>query len=797
VLPGNGELAFPPASPAVTVYSANFIQLVSYNVSIFPTGTGTVTPTPAPLAYPPASGLFFVARQQVTLTSTPNAGQNFYELINSPFWLPGGLSANPKTFYVMDDGTQINTAALFTSSPVYTVGTNPSASNSYVFVDSGFWYAPKSFALPYDSSWTAGSSHNLNIDTIEQPFSINSRYRFSNWSDAGAQNHNVTLPASSTAYTANVTGEFVAADYPLESCGGTIGLTPPSPTGDGFYPTGQLVTFSQTPNTGWTFTGWLYDLTGTGNPQSLTVSDEVLAAADYNTASAPLSISSLTPAAAVAGGGNFTLAINGAGFTSSTLVFVNGVFRTATLVNSNTLNVAMTTADITTPGAFQIFIENFPSGALCAAVASRPFFVANHPIVTPTPLSVAFPAQIVGTTSAAKSVTVKNNSLSAVSISSISASGNFAQTNNCPASLNAAASCKVNITFTPTTAGAIVGSVTINDTAPDSPQVIALTGTGATPLTIAPPSLAFGTVPVGNTSPGKTVTLTNNQATALTFSFAASGNYTAVGSGATPCGTSLASKAKCTMSVTFKPTANGAISGAVTVTHNAAFSPQEVALSGTGAGGTTAPLTFNPTTASFSNQLVGTTSPAKVVTVKNVSATTLNIFGILGSGNYTALGAGATPCVGNLAAGASCTMSVTFSPSVAGKIVGSVTITDTAPISVQIFNVQGTAVLPVSFTPASLTFAGQIVGTTSASQTVTLFNNQTIPLSINSIGGSGDFTAVPGGTTPCGITVAAKNKCTFTVTFTPSAVGTIKGAATVSHNAANSPQVVTLTGTGQ
>jgi len=142
-------------------------------------------------------------------------------------------------------------------------------------------------------------------------------------------------------------------------------------------------------------------------------------------------------------------------------------------------------------------------------------------------------------------------------------------------------------------------------------------------------------------------------------------------------------------------------------------------------------------------------------------------------------------------------MSVTFAPSIAGKIIGSAAITDTAPISQQILNLQGTAVLPVSFSPVSLTFAAQTVGTTSAAQSVTMVNNQAATLTINSISGSGDFTAVHGGTTPCGSTLAAHAQCTFTVTFKPSAVGSIKSAATVSHNAANSPQLVTLTGTGQ
>ena len=53
--------------------------------------------------------------------------------------------------------------------------------------------------------------------------------------------------------------------------------------GDGFYPLGSLLSFAETVNSGWTFTGWQFDRSGTQNPASLTVSDEELVAADYNT----------------------------------------------------------------------------------------------------------------------------------------------------------------------------------------------------------------------------------------------------------------------------------------------------------------------------------------------------------------------------------------------------------------------------------------------------------------------------------------------------------------------------------
>ena len=98
VIPGNGDAGTPATSPAVTTYTANFIQLVPYASTVYPTGTGTVTPSPAPQSYTGSSLVFYTARQQATLTAAPNTGQNFYEFNNANFWLPGGLGANPKTY---------------------------------------------------------------------------------------------------------------------------------------------------------------------------------------------------------------------------------------------------------------------------------------------------------------------------------------------------------------------------------------------------------------------------------------------------------------------------------------------------------------------------------------------------------------------------------------------------------------------------------------------------------------------------------------------------------------------------
>jgi hypothetical protein len=808
VLPGNGEPATPATSPAVTTYAANFVQLVPYAATVYPPGTGSVTPSPAPKSYPGSALVFYTARQQATVTATPTTGQNFYEFNNAPFWLPGGLGANPKTFYVPDTGLTVNTTAEFSADPVYTVNVapNPFSSNLYVYVDpssnnSGFWYAPKNFSKAYDAAWSSGSTHKLSVDNPEYPYSSNSRYAFEQWSDGTTTTTDtVVLPTTSTAYTANLTPQFYVTDYVNESCAGSIAINKSSPTGDGFYPSGDTLTFTETPNIGWVFTGWQYDLSGTSASEALTVTDEVLVVADYNTIATPLTLTSLSPPAAVVGGPTFTLTLNGTGFTPSSVVSVNGTFPTVKFLSSTQLSVTVPATQITKAGAFQVWVDSFPSGATCAAFAALPFTVADSPIVSPTPLSLSFSPEVVGTTSALKAVKLKNTSAAAVTINSITATGNFAVlSKTCGSSLNAGASCTVNVTFTPSIAGVLTGSLAISDAASDSPQTVALTGTGDLPLTISPATLAFGTETVGSTTAAKTATLTNNESTALSFSYSVSGNY-AISSTGTTCGASLAAKAKCNIAVTFSPTADGSIDGAVTITDTAGFSPQLIALSGTGSGGTTAPLTFTPATLFFAAQAVGTASPAKNVTVKNASASSLTLNAIAASGDYSATGSGAKPCSSGLplAAGATCTLSVTFSPALgaSGAINGAIITSDTAAVSQQILDAKGTAALPLTFAPTSLTFAAQTVATTSLAQTVTLTNNLTTSLS-PTITGSGDYTAAPGGATPCTSMLAAKANCTFTVTFTPSAAGTRAAAITVTDSSNPSLQTMNLTGTGQ
>jgi hypothetical protein len=433
----------------------------------------------------------------------------------------------------------------------------------------------------------------------------------------------------------------------------------------------------------------------------------------------------------------------------------------------------------------------YNGGATTASLTLQP----GAPAVTRSPASLNFGSVIVGIASARKVVKLTNSGTASLS-GTIVASGDYAQASSCPLSLAPGATCQIAVTFTPSVLGGVPGALTIADNAANSPQLVNLAGVGVNALSAAPLSVAFGAGTVGVTSPPKTVTLTNNSTSNVGFNFVASADFAASASGSQPCGANLSAGANCTVAVTFTPSQNGSVSGALAVS-GASFPTQLVTLTGSGGGGAASPFTFSPSSVTFASQQVGTSASARTVTVTNSSVASVNIVSLTGSADFTATGSGTKPCGGKLATSAKCTISVTFSPSVTGSIKGSVALTIKSSVSPLIYDLVATGVTAVTLNPTSLVFGAQSVGTTSAAQTVTIANNQAVALSLLSLTGSGNYTVFAGGTAPCGTSVAAHATCTFQVTFTPTNTGTIEGAATVTHDASGSPQVVKLTGTGQ
>jgi hypothetical protein len=416
--------------------------------------------------------------------------------------------------------------------------------------------------------------------------------------------------------------------------------------------------------------------------------------------------------------------------------------------------------------------------------------------LTVSPSTLSFANQVINTTSTGQKITVTNTGFASVTVNSVQVSGDFTKTDTCTgAILNAGQNCTITVTFAPVVTGSLSGTVTINDTAPGAPHIVTMTGTSQLAVSLSG-NLSFAAVNVGSSSAPQNMTVTNNQSTTLNFTWTTSGDYSAVGSGSTPCNGTLAAKAKCTFGVTFTPVTNGLTKGALTISYSGAGSPASGGMTGTGQNGPTAPLTFSPANSSFGNVILNTTAN-KTVTIKNVGTTTVNITSVTGSGPYVATPSGTTPCGGSLAASKSCTITVGFTPLATGSPIGGITVVDDSGISPQVQNATGTGILAVTMSPTSISFGTQTVGTTSTVHVVTVTNNSLVAVPITSIVASGDYISTTGGSVPCGTTIPANGICTLGVEFSPTFTGTISGDLTLSYSAGSSPQVVTLTGTGQ
>ena len=428
--------------------------------------------------------------------------------------------------------------------------------------------------------------------------------------------------------------------------------------------------------------------------------------------------------------------------------------------------------------------------------------------VSVAPNALTFASTPVGGSGSAKVVTLSNTSTSAVTIASIQVAGadptSFTiGTQTCGATLAANATCTFGVTFRPKAAGTLTASISVADNAASSPQSVALTGTGYTlaTATLSPTALTFPATAVGTTSAAQTVTVSNTGQAALTMkSIALTGtNPARYAISNQTCGTTLAAAGNCTFAVTFTPTAAGTFPASVTLTDSAANSPQVLTLTGSTTA-TTQTVTLSPTTLTYAATPVGGSGSAKVVTLSNTgtSAVTISSIQIVGA-NATSFALGQQTCGTTLAAKATCTFGVTLRPKAAGTLTASVSVADSATGSPQAVALTGTGYTlgTAVLSTTALTFPATTVGTTAAAQTVTVSNTGQAALTIKTIaltGANPTLYAIANQT--CGTSLAGGAACSFAVTFTPTAVGSFPASVTLTDGAANSPQGVTLTGTG-
>lgn len=219
--------------------------------------------------------------------------------------------------------------------------------------------------------------------------------------------------------------------------------------------------------------------------------------------------------------------------------------------------------------------------------------------ITPGPVTLTFASQLVGTTSAAQTITVENTGSATLDLTAapslspsnttLFAIGATGTTCTNGATLAPGGTCTISVTFTPSAAGANGPvNLTITDNASPNAQIVSLSGTGATgsptvAITPSTSSLTFAGTLVTSTSAAQTVTLMNSGTASLTFGASAISITDDFAQTNTCNGATVAVGSTCTISVTFSPasTINNPRTGVLTITDNAANSPQTVALSGT------------------------------------------------------------------------------------------------------------------------------------------------------------------------------------------------------------------------
>ena len=441
--------------------------------------------------------------------------------------------------------------------------------------------------------------------------------------------------------------------------------------------------------------------------------------------------------------------------------------------------------------------------------------VALSPVIGVSPTTLSF-TQTIATTSTAQTVTVSNSGNAPLTINALALSGaqagefQIATGTTCTAggSVAANASCVVKLAFTPTVSGARSASLSITHNATGSPSSVTLNGTGtatAQPaISLNAATLSFSSQTLGSTSAAQTVTVSNSGAAALTFTgltltgtaatdFTRTGTCTATGTG------TLAAGATCTVSFTFTPGAIGARSATLTLASDASNGSAVLSLSGSGAAVPTPNVGLAPGSLAFGNQTTAVASTARTVTLSNSGSGALTLASITATSGF-----GVTHnCGSSVAAGASCTLSVTFTPTAAGAAPGTISVASNATGSPHAVSLTGTGVtaspvLAWSPTTTALAFGDVSVGGSPAAQSLTLSNQGPGSVTLQQLRLAGaqaaDFSL---GTGTCAVNTALAQgaSCTVGLAFQPGAIGA-RGATLQVVSSGTNPPDVALAGNG-
>jgi hypothetical protein len=421
-----------------------------------------------------------------------------------------------------------------------------------------------------------------------------------------------------------------------------------------------------------------------------------------------------------------------------------------------------------------------------------------------SPASLTFSGTVVGQLSAAQPVTLTNcGSLDLTSITiSVSWTGTgaapFQQSNNCTATLGANSSCTISVQFAPTAGTTQAGTLSVGDITRSTPQTVELSGTGiaAAAIGVSPASMTFPGQQVGVASVPQTLTVTNiggSPMAGVGFEITplSGASFTM---GANNCaGATLANGSSCTVQVTFTPAASGGATASLAVSSSTSgVAPVGVLL--TGAGQSAEGINVSPAQLVFGIVAPGQSSASQTVTITNSGGSAVNALALNATLPFS-LVAAANSCGASLAAGASCSTGVVFSPSLAGSFTGALSVASGGQ-TVASVPLSGTGGTPgaVEAQPGQIDFPQTSAGQVSSPIAVTLTNPVgDVSLSNFTVAATAGFIVT---SNSCPSTFVAGATCAVGVEFQPSGSGTQSGSLSVSSSVLAAEAVASLSGMG-
>jgi hypothetical protein len=431
--------------------------------------------------------------------------------------------------------------------------------------------------------------------------------------------------------------------------------------------------------------------------------------------------------------------VNGVNIQNVQVQNVGTVVMQAETTGSTTVS-GVTASGVGVPGAYNDSYPGLVAGAYTFNLGSGNSGWSTTPVLTTfpdpvqpgalsaSPSSLSFGDVTAGSTSGAQTVTVSNPGSTAASVSSVSTSGPFTQTNTCGTSIAAGGSCTVSVKFAPASGGNITGTLSVASSAPGSPLTVALSGKGVTATT----NLALGqpvtasssyqtyvaantvdgntstywestdgagypqtlTVDLGSVQPIGSITLdlppssawnTRNETLSVLGSSNGSSFSQIVGSAGYTFNPATGNTATISL-----PSGTTARYVQLSFTGNTGWSAAQLSEFEVFPGGSASDsaLAASPSSLSFGNENVGSTSSAQSVTVSNPGSSAVSVSAVSTSGPFSQ----ANTCGTSIAADGSCTVSVTFSPTAAGAASGTLSVASSAPGSPLKVTLSGTGV---------------------------------------------------------------------------------------------------------